>query len=80
MIAVLSLFSPNSVPSVVCTLSEHGAARYSFCISDVFTSRSFNAPKVRAIQTDSLETTLANVKLLEASTIWPTATRHAFLE
>ena len=54
MIAVLPLFSPNLVPSVVCTFSEHGAVRYGFCIADV---RSFNAAKVRAILTDSLETT-----------------------
>ena len=27
IIAVLPLFSPNSVPSVVCTFSEHGAVR-----------------------------------------------------
>ena len=80
MITVLPLFSPNSVPSVVCTFSEHRAVRYAFCISDVFTSRSFNAAKVRAILTDSLETTLANVKLLGASTKWPPATRCAFLE
>ena len=51
MTAVLSLFSPNSVPSAGCTFSEHGAVRYAFCISDVFTSRSFNAAKVRAILT-----------------------------
>ena len=61
MIAVLPLFSPNLVPGVVCTFSEHGAVRYAFCISDVFTSRSFNAAKVREILTDSLETTLAYV-------------------
>ena len=61
MIAVLPLFG------VVCTLSEHVAVRYAFCISDVFTSRSFNAVKVRPILTDSLETMLAYVKLLGAS-------------
>ena len=59
VIAVLPLFSPNSVPSVVCTFSEHEAVRYSFCISDVFTLRPFNAAKVRAILMDSLETMLA---------------------
>ena len=80
MIAVLPLFSPNSVTSVVCTFSEHGAVRYAFCISDVFISRSFNAAKVRVIPTDSLETTLAYINLLGTSTIWPPATRHAFLE
>ena len=47
IISVLSLFSRNSVPSVVCTFSEHGAVRYAFCISDVFTSSSFNAAKAR---------------------------------
>ena len=78
MIAVWPLFSQNSVPSVVWIFSEHGAVRYSFCISDVFTSRSFNAAKVRAILTDSLETMLAYVKLLGASNKWPPATRHAF--
>ena len=61
MIAVLPSFSPNLVPSVDCTFSEHGAVRYAFCISDVFISRSLNAAKVRPILTDSLETTLANV-------------------
>ena len=54
MIAVSPLFSPNSVPSVVCTFSEHGAVRYAFCMSDVFTSRPFNAAKVRAVLTGSL--------------------------
>ena len=63
-IAILPVVSPNSVPSVVCTFSEHGTVIYAFCISDVFTSRSFNAAKVRAILTDSLETTLTYVKLL----------------
>ena len=63
-IAVLPLFSPNSAQSVVCTFSDHGDVRYAFCISDVFTSRSFNAAKFRAILTDSLETTLAIVKVL----------------
>ena len=38
MIAGLHLFSPNTVPSVVCTFSEHGAVRHAFCISDVFTT------------------------------------------
>ena len=54
--------------------------RYAFCISDVFTSRSFNAAKVRVILIDSLETILAYVKLLGASTMWPPTTRHAFQE
>ena len=80
MIAVLRLSSPNLVPNVVCTFSEHGTARYAFCIPDVFTSRSFNAAKVRAILTDLLYTTLANVRLLGASTIWPPAIRHVLLE
>ena len=46
MIAVFPLFCSNSVPSVVCTFSEHGGVRCAFCVSDVFTSRSFNAAKV----------------------------------
>ena len=80
MIAVLPLFPPNSVPSLVCTSSEYGAVRYAFCISDVYTSRSFNTAKVRAILTDSLETMLAYVNLIGASTMWPHPTRCAFLE
>ena len=79
MIAVLPLFSLNSVPSVVCTFSEQGTSDM-HSVSDVFTSRSFNAAKVRAILTDSLETMLAYVELLGASTTWPPATRHAFQE
>ena len=80
MTAVLPLFSPNSVPGVVCTFSEHRAVRYAFCISDVFTLSSFNAGKARALLTDSLQTMVAYVKLLGASTMWPPATRCAFLE
>ena len=49
-------------------------------MSDVFTSRTFSAAKVRAILTDFLENTLSKVKLLGASTIWPPSTRYAFLE
>ena len=62
MITVLPLFSPSSVPNVVCTFSEHGAVRYAFCISDVFTSRSFNAAKVRAILTILLKPCLHMLK------------------
>ena len=80
MIAILPLCSPNSVANVAYTFSEHGAVSYAFCISDVFTSRSFNAAEIRAILTDSHETMLANVKLLRASTKWPPATRCAFLQ
>ena len=71
MIAVLPFSSPNSSPSVVCTFSEHGAVRYTFCMSDVLTSRSFSAAKVRAILTDSLDATLAYVRLFGASPCGP---------
>ena len=43
-------------------------------------SRSFNAAKVMAFLTDSLETTLGYVHLLGASTVWPPATKFDFLE
>ena len=49
MIAALPLFSTNLVHSVVITYSAHEAVRYAFCISDVFTSRSFKAAKVRQL-------------------------------
>ena len=40
-----------------------------FCMSDVLTSRSFSASKVRAILTDALDTALAYVRLFGASTL-----------
>ena len=52
---------PNSGPHMVEIFSAAGAAKKAFCMSLVFTSKSFNAASVKAMQTDSLDTTLVYV-------------------
>ena len=49
--------------------SATGAAKKAFCISLVFTSKSFNAANVKAMLTDSLDTTLAYVIIAYGSVV-----------
>ena len=49
--------SQNSGPANVQIFSLQSAVRYMFCISQASISRSFNAAIVKAILTESLDTT-----------------------
>ena len=53
--------SPNSGPANVQIFSLQSAVRYAFCISQASISSSFNAAIVKAILTESLDTTDENV-------------------
>ena len=53
--------SPNSGPKNVQIFSLQSAVRYVFCISQALIPSSFNAAIVKAILTESLDTTDENV-------------------
>ena len=68
---------PNSRPALVQIFSLHNAVRYAFWISHARMSRSFNAAIVRAIRTESLETTYEYVMEAGAVVVCPPPTSLA---
>ena len=71
--------SPNSGPGNVQIFYLQSAVRYAFCISQTSISSSFNAAIVKAILTESLDTTNKNVNEEVADVVFPPTTSHAFL-
>ena len=66
--------SPNSGPANVQIFSLQSAVRYALCISQASISSSFNASIVKAILTESLDTTEDNIIEEGAVVVCPTPT------
>ena len=71
--------SPNSGPANVQIFSLQSAVRYALCISQASISSSFNAAIVKAILTESLDTTDENVIEEGAVVVCPPPNSHPFL-
>ena len=72
--------SPNAVPVNVQIFFLQSSVRYALCISQASVSSLFNAVIVKAILTESLDTTNNNVIEEGAVVVCPPPTSHAFLQ
>ena len=71
--------SPNSSPTNVQIFSLQSAVKYALCISQYIISSSSNAAIVKAILTDSLDTTDENVIEEGAIVVCPPPTSRDFI-
>ena len=71
--------SPNSGPTNIQIFSLQSAARYALCILQANISRPFNAAIVKAILTESLDTTNYEVIEKGAVVVCPLLTNRKFL-
>ena len=70
---------PNSFPAIAHSFSLHLALWLSFLMLQAKKSRSFNDKIIKAIPAPAPDTALKYVILYGASTLWPLATKRAFL-
>ena len=75
----VSSSSPNFGPANVQIVSLKSAVRYALCIFQANISRLFNAAIVKAILTESLDTTDENVTEEGAVVVCPPPTSRAFI-